>query len=159
VPVTGEREPRRLVRPAARGAHAEGLIIRPAHPCDIDAVKAIADQNRPELGFHTRQSFAEGVRNTELLVAATDGRLAGFLRFHQTRAGHATLREIATSAEFRGRGIGRALVLALVDATRGAGATSIRLNCPVELPANEFYRSLGFRRSHRRSKAGKSRPL
>jgi hypothetical protein len=46
-----------------------------------------------------------------------------------------------------------------LDAAREAGATSIRLSCPVELPANEFYRSLGFRRPHRRSKAGKSRPL
>jgi ribosomal protein S18 acetylase RimI-like enzyme len=136
-----------------------GLTIRLALPRDIDGIKAIADQSRAELGFHTRQSFAESVTKAELLVAAHDGQVVGFLRFHLTRAGHVTLREVATSPSLRGRGIGRALILALVRAGRAGGAGSIRLSCPVELPANEFYRSLGFRRSHRRSKAGKTRPL
>jgi ribosomal protein S18 acetylase RimI-like enzyme len=156
VAVLGERLSGRQTQTTAR---AGGLIVRPALVRDLDAIKVIADQNRSELGFHTRQSFHESVTQKELLVAAADGRLAGFLRFHATRAGHATLREVAAAADCRGRGVGRALVFALVDRARGAGATSIRLSCPAELPANEFYRSLGFRRSHRRSKAGKSRPL
>lgn len=142
-----------------RGGQTSGLTVRSALPQDIDGVKVIADQNRAELGFHTRQSFIESVAKAELLVAIFDGQLAGFLRFHYTRAGHATLREVATAGSLRGRGIGRALVLALVKAARQVGATSIHLSCPVELPANEFYSSLGFRRPHRRSKAGKTRPL
>jgi ribosomal protein S18 acetylase RimI-like enzyme len=126
---------------------------------DVDAVKSIADAYRAELGFHTRQSFLESLARRELLVARAEGRIVGFLRFHHTRAGHTTLQEIATCAAVRRRGVGRRLVGELINECRGRGSHVIRLSCPVELPANQFYASLGFRRSHRRSKAGKSRPL
>jgi ribosomal protein S18 acetylase RimI-like enzyme len=138
---------------------AEGLIVRVAIRRDVEQVKVIADQNRAELGFHTRQSFTDSLTKGELLVAMHEGQLEGFLRFHHTRAGHVTLHEIATAAARRGRGIGRALVLALMNIARERGVASVRLSCPVDLPANHFYQSLGFRRAHRRSKPGKSRPL
>jgi len=157
--IPGELRPRRQPRNTSLGGKAGGLTVRAGLPDDIDAVKVIADQNRDELGFHTRLSFAESVARAELLVATLEGHPAGFLRFHHTKAGHTTLREVAISSIFRGRGIGRKLILALISAAREIGAASIRLSCPVDLPANGFYRSLGFRRSHRRSKAGKSRPL
>src|SRR5262249_4676406 len=133
VPVAGERRPKRPAPITPNGAQMRGLTIRLALPRDIDGIKAIADQSRAELGFHTRQSFAESVTKADLLVAANDGHVVGFLRFHLTQAGHATLREVATSPPLRGRGIGRALILALVRAGRASGAGSIRLSCPVEL--------------------------
>jgi len=138
----------------------EGPVkVRHATLADIDAVKGIADECRAELGFHTRQSFLESIEKHELLVAVLNGQPAGFLRYHQTRAGHTTLREVATSRIYRGRGIGQALVEKLIAEARNVNSSLIRLSCPVELPANEFYLSLGFRRAHRRSKPGKSRPL
>jgi hypothetical protein len=69
------------------------------------------------------------------------------------------VREIAAFSSCQGRGIGRALVKAIVIHARKHGSHTIRLSCPVELPANEFYSSPGFRRFHRPSKPGKSRPL
>lgn len=132
---------------------------RLATPADVDAIKRIADECRAELGFHTRQSFLDSIQERELLVAFLNGQLTGFLRYHHTRAGHTTLREVAALGHVRGRGIGHALIEALIAEARGTNSALIRLSCPVELPANEFYRSLGFRRSHRRSKPGKSRPL
>ena len=159
MPVAGQRNPRRQTKSPAGGAGVGGHRVRAARLGDIDRIKAIADENRAELGFHTRESFAEGIEKAEILVAVNDGDVAGFLRFHHTQAGHTTLREVATARSFRGRGIGRRLVLALVEGARDAGSGCIRLSCPVELPANHFYQYLGFRRSHRRSKAGKSRPL
>jgi ribosomal protein S18 acetylase RimI-like enzyme len=121
---------------------------------DVDAVKSIADAYRAELGFHTRQSFLESLSRREILVAR-EGRIVGFLRFHHTRAGHTTLQEIATSAAACRRDVGRRLVSELLAECRARGSHVIRLSCPVELPANQFYANLGFRRSHRRSKAGK----
>ena len=156
------------LRPGARGRcpaceasprGEQGVKIRLATPADVDAIKRTADECRAELGFHTRQSFLECVEKHELLVAVLNGQPAGFLRYHQTRGGHTTLREVAACQIFRGRGIGRALVKRLIAEARNKNSPLIRLSCPVELPANEFYRSLGFRRTHRRSKPGKSRPL
>ena len=153
----GARGRARRVKQVRRGE--QGVKIRLATPADVDAIKRTADECRAELGFHTRQSFLECVEKHELLVAVLNGQPAGFLRYHQTRAGHTTLREVATCQIFRGRGIGRALVKRLIAEARNTNSPLIRLSCPVELPANEFYRSLGFRRTHRRSKPGKSRPL
>jgi len=146
-------------RSEARLRGEQRVKIRLATPADVDAIKQTADECRAELGFHTRQSFLESIEKHELLVAVLNGQPAGFLRYHQTRAGHTTLREVAAARIFRGRGIGQALVERLVAEARNKNSPLIRLSCPVELPANEFYRSLGFRRAHRRSKAGKSRPL
>lgn len=143
-----------------RTARAKGVSVSFArNGTDVDAVKSIADAYRAELGFHTRQSFLESLSRRELLVARVEGRIVGFLRFHHTRAGHTTLQEIAISAAACRRGVGRRLVSELLNECRSRGSHVIRLSCPVELPANRFYASLGFRRSHRRSKAGKSRPL
>jgi ribosomal protein S18 acetylase RimI-like enzyme len=135
------------------------LKIRFATLADVDAIKRTADECRAELGFHTRQSFRESIEKHELFVAVLNGQPAGFLRYHQTRAGHTTLREVAASRIYRGRGIGQALIERLIAEAHNMNSSLIRLSCPVELPANEFYRSLGFRRAQRRSKPGKSRPL
>ena len=133
--------------------------VRPPHETDIDAIKCIADECRAELGFHTRASFVESLHRNELLVAQLSGRVVGFLRFRHTRAGHTTRREVGATSSCRSRGLGRALIEALVTYARERGSHAIKLSCPVELPANEFYHSLGFRRTQRRSKPGKSRPL
>jgi len=141
-------------------ARAQSVSVNIARDdADLDAIKSIADAYRAELGFHTRQSFLESLSRRELFVAKAGGRIVGFLRFHHTRIGHTTLQEIAISPAACRRGVGRQLVSELLSECRNRDSPVIRLSCPVDLPANQFYGNLGFRRSHRRSKAGKTRPL
>ena len=59
----------------------------------------------------------------------------------------------------QGKGIGHLLIDALIDDCQRMSSRCLRLSCPVELPANQFYRSLGFVRSTYRSRLGRSRPL
>jgi DNA helicase HerA-like ATPase len=59
-------------------------------------------------------------------------------------AGRATLYHIAVAPETRARGVGRALVDALEQVARQTGCSWIALKCPVDLPANRFYRDYGF---------------
>jgi len=92
--------------------------VRLATLTDVDAVKRIADECRIELGFHTRQSFLESIEKEALLVAFLGDLPSGFLRFHHTRAGYTTLREVASAENARGRGIGQALVEALISESR-----------------------------------------
>ena len=125
MPIVGERDPRQQAQSPAGVPRSAGFFVRAALTSDIDPIKIIADDSRAELGFHTRDSFTEGVDRGEILVAVSSGAVAGFVRFHHTRAGHTTLREVATARAFRGRGIGRLLVLALLQQAREAGAGSI----------------------------------
>lgn len=126
---------------------------------DIDFAKQIADEHRSELGFHSRQAYIDSLNKGELLIAKVDNQVVGFTRFHHRRDHRTTLYEIAVNSDVRGKGIGKKLITALVDDCKRQSSRSIRLSCPVELPANRFYASNGFIRTTRRSRRGKSRPL
>ncbi len=135
------------------------VVTKPTALVLVDAVKAIADRHRDELGFHTRQTFVDSIRRGELVVAVEGRQVVGFARFHKRRDPSATLYEIATSPERRRRGVARRLVTAVVEECRNAGARLLRLSCPAELPANAFYEAAGFLRASPRSRPGKLRPL
>lgn len=128
-------------------------------PTTISQVKLLADKHRLELGFHSQQTFIDSSAKNELLVAKINGTVKGFVRFHHRRDHLTTLYEIASAPDARGKGVGRQLVDALVTDCKEAGSRCIRLFCPAELPANQFYEKMGFVRSSRRSHPGKSRPL
>jgi GNAT superfamily N-acetyltransferase len=129
------------------------VIVRPPQRALIDAVKALADRHRDELGFHTRQAFIDSARRGELLVATEADAVVGFVRFHKRRDGVATLYEIVTAPGRRRRGVARQLVAAVVEEGRLWGARLLRLSCPAELPANAFYQAVGFTRTSPRSLA------
>ncbi|MCI0428139.1 MAG: GNAT family N-acetyltransferase [Nitrospiraceae bacterium] len=134
------------------------VVAKVADKETLATVKALADQHRRELGFHSRESYTESAREGELLAATEARRVLGYIRFHHRRDLRTSLYEIAVDFRHRNRGIGWALVNALINDCRGTGSRSIRLLCPVELPANRFYEQFGFVRTPR-SRKGKDRPL
>lgn len=69
--------------------------------------------------------------------------------------GQVTIREIIVEQGQQGQGQGRAFIERLKQVP---GATSIYANCPADLPANEFYRALGFRLESQRP-TQKGRPM
>ena len=138
---------------------ASMTISKATNLSDVDFVKRIADQHRAELGFHARQAYIDSLSKGELLIAKIDDRIVGFTRYHHRRDNRTTLYEIATTSDARGKGIGRQLIEALIADCRRVSSRCLRLSCPVELPANRFYEAIGFIRSARRSRRGRSRPL
>ena len=126
---------------------------------DVDDVKRIADQHRAELGFHARQAYVDSLSKTELLIAKIDDQIVGFTRYHHRQDKRTTLYEIAVTPDARGKGIGHRLIDALIADCQRVSSRCLRLSCPVELPANRFYEAVGFIRSTRRSRRGRSRPL
>ena len=134
-------------------------ISKAKHPSDVDVVKRIADQHRAELGFHARQAYVDSLNKGELLIAKIADQIVGFTRYHHRRDNRTTLYEIAISPTARDKGIGRKLIVALIADCQRVSSRSLRLSCPVELPANRFYEAVGFIKSTRRSRRGRSRPL
>jgi GNAT superfamily N-acetyltransferase len=135
------------------------VVVQPTASKLLDAIKALADQHRDELGFHTRQAFVDSARRGELLAATDSAEVIGFVRFHKRRDAVATIYEIATSPARRRAGVGRRLVEAVVTESRKRGARLLQLSCPAELSANGFYPAVGFTRVSPRSRPGKQRPL
>jgi ribosomal protein S18 acetylase RimI-like enzyme len=133
------------------------VIVRFATEEDVPAVKAMADRHRHELGFVPAAALVEAARERRLLVAVLDGKVVGFVHFRCCRDGHATIYEIAVLPEHRRRGIGRALVEVVVQEAALRGCVVLQLKCPIDLPANEFYRRAGFTEAG--IEEGKRRPL
>lgn len=124
----------------------------------ISDVKRIADALRRQLGFINVSAFRDSVNRGELLIARDQlGAVVGFARFHHRKDRITTLYEIGVSSV--SRGVGTALMSALELYAEKAGSLEIRLKCPVDLPANDFYKARGYEQSGRVSTAGRSRRL
>ncbi len=122
----------------------ETLVIRKATPADLDAIKAIADAHRHELGFVLRPALAESIGRGEVLVAENHQGLIGFAEYHHRRDAQTTLYHIAVIPQCRQQGVGRALVNALCAEASALGKLTVFLKCPADLSARGFYACLGF---------------
>lgn len=84
---------------------------------------------------------------TFLAVRDESGALMGMGALKQHDAVLAEIKSMRTSAEFRGRGVARTLLVALVDAARSNGSRRVALETGVEdffIAARGLYESMGF---------------
>ena len=82
----------------------------------------------------------------ELLLALVDGRPAGCIALRPIDRDTCEMKRVYLRPEWRGRGIGRELAEAIVDAARRIGYRRMRLDTiPSLKPAIALYRSMGFR--------------
>jgi len=139
--------------------------VRWANGKDLKALKRLADEHRHELGFVKLPALEQAVKENRLLVAVNSSspvprpshHIIGFVHFRCCKDGHATIYEIAVAPEWRGKGVGRKLVAAVIEQAKSQGCRVLRLKCPIDLPANGFYARLGFSRIA--VEDGKLRPL
>ena len=92
------------------------------------------------------RSFESEVANplSLWLVAEEDGKVVGYIG-SQSVLGQADIMNVAVNADYRRRGIGRELVLALVEELKKQGVTIAMLEVRVSnAPAITLYESLGF---------------
>ena len=81
-----------------------------------------------------------------LLLASCNGRLAGCVALRPLGEGACELRRLYVRHQFRGKGVGRRLSLAVIDEARERGYRAVRLNVsPWMEEAIAINRSLGFR--------------
>ena len=82
----------------------------------------------------------EDPRSRHLVAVARDGRVIGYARLIVN--GDAQIRQVAVDPEWRGAGVGSALIRTLVRTAECDGFSEIWLNARV--PAIGFYERLGF---------------
>jgi L-phenylalanine/L-methionine N-acetyltransferase len=141
------------------------VTIRPVRPDDADAINAIRREpgviettlGTPSERIEVNREFIEALGDADhYLVAEVDGRLAGFasLREGKNRQRHTARLGIIVGREFQGRGIGRALMRALVDiADNYLKLVRVELDVVADnARAIKLYESFGFEVEGRKRK-------
>ena len=141
------------------GGEADVLSIhvRLAEDGDLAGIKAVLDAHRRELGFVPAAAVRTSIGRGWLCVAEQDGAIVGVVDWWARRDSVVVLYSIAVLPPARGHGAGRALLWALIGWAGERGAHMIRLKCPVDLAANDFYQRHGFTLAG--SEEGKRRAL
>jgi ribosomal protein S18 acetylase RimI-like enzyme len=140
------------------------LIIRPATEADLPAVGAVTVEAYRVDGFvDAHDDYARVLadaesrhRDAEVLVAADDTGvvlgsvtvvLPGTPYAEISQPGELEFRMLAVSSAARGRGVGEALVRAVIDRARSAGIGTVVLSSSEKmLAAHRLYERLGFTR-------------
>lgn len=118
--------------------------IRKAVDCDIDEIKKLIDRHRHELGFVLRSALQKSIQRGEVMVAVSSSSVVGVLEYHHRRDEQTTVYHIAVDGSWRRRGVAGRLLAALQEECVAKDKRFVLLRCPVGLPANGFYPTVGF---------------
>ena len=85
--------------------------------------------------------------NGRLFLAIDDGQIAGCIAIRRIGSNVCEMKRLFVRPDFRGRGLGRELVMAIIDEARAIGFKRMRLDTLPRMMAQalKVYRSLGFK--------------
>ena len=121
--------------------------LRPAAAADLDAVISLEREAYPTDAW-SAEAMASQLENpnTCYLVAEQESRIVGYAGLHAPRGAEtAEVHTVTVTEDLRRQGIGRRMLLALLDEAAERGAEEVFLEVRVDnVSAQELYRSLGF---------------
>ena len=123
------------------------FLLRRATAADVDAVIALEGLAYPTDAW-SAESMASQLENADTcyLVAEQDGHIVGYAGLFAPRGAEtAEVHTVTVAERLRRQGIGRRMLLALLDEAAVRGAAEVFLEVRVDNPAaQELYRALGF---------------
>jgi GNAT superfamily N-acetyltransferase len=142
------------------------ILIREASEFDLlPIIRMLADdflgQQRERLEDPVPGSYLRAFReieadpNNQLVVAELDGEVVGTLQLTSTPSisfqggKRCTVESVRVDRKYRGRGIGREMMLWAIERAKAMGCISMQLTTNNDrVDAHRFYENLGFSKSH-----------
>jgi putative acetyltransferase len=113
----------------------------------IDRHLEFAHEHSPPEDVHALDSSGLLADNVSFFSIRYDDELLGIGALKQLDSHHAELKSMHSAAAARGRGVGRAMLMHLLDLARSRGCTRVSLetaSLPAFAPARALYASAGF---------------
>jgi ribosomal-protein-alanine N-acetyltransferase len=126
--------------------------IRLARAADLDIILGI-ENTAPAAAHWARSEYEKAITQSErlVLVAESKGQVSGFL-VASTATEEWELENVVVSPKERRRGIGRALMVALIAHANSGGASEIRQEIRLSnIAAQKLGQTVGFRQEGRRT--------
>jgi GNAT superfamily N-acetyltransferase len=114
------------------------------HPNLLKYVEHLQAKNSDELGFLPRQVFEQRAEDGQLFLGLLCGEPAGYILAGTGFQGVMRCVQVAIQYDVRRRLYGAMLVAAVEQYGEARGCSRILLRCGSDLPANDFWRSLGY---------------
>ncbi len=131
----------------------QSASIRPAGPSDdaplaalfaaygAEYADSLGDQDLAGEGSRARAYYASGA----VLVAEAAGEVVGCVAYEPWDAPRCRMKRMIVAPAHRGKGVGRKLAVAILEAAKAAGFTQMCLDTtPPMAAARALYRDLGF---------------
>jgi hypothetical protein len=116
-------------------------IVR-THPDIVKYAVSLQRRESGSLGFLPQTVFEQHA--DRIFLGLLNGEPAGYILTNGGWQGILRCVQVAIQYDVRRRLYGAMLVQAAEDYGLGLGCTEVRLRCGAELPANEFWQSLGY---------------
>jgi GNAT superfamily N-acetyltransferase len=120
-------------------------LARPGVGADVESAIEIGDLNRKTLGLLPRAAYADAAARGTLLLARLQNEVVGYALYGVTRR-HVRLTHLCVRADFRERGIAKAMVNYI--RAEHAGSPGIKVRCRRSYGIDEMWIGLGFAPLH-----------
>lgn len=112
---------------------------------DIQFIRQLMKENSKSLGFIPISAVKKAYNEGRVFLYYTNNKKIGYLLFGPVKKGKdVTIWQMCIDKQKRRRGFGKKLFNRLYRLALKTSAKGIRLRCADDLPANQFWKSLGF---------------